>query len=269
MNIKDKFIELVVQYGPRLLVAIAVLVIGFWAVKMIIQMVEKGLKKRNTDVSVHAFIRSLSTIILRILVIITAASALGIPMTTFIAILSSAVIAVGLALKDSLSNFVGGILILFFRPFKVGDFIDAEGTSGTVIEIGILYSTLKTYDNRRITIPNGKLVNARIINFSVEETRLVDLSYRVGFDSDISRVKQILKEIAEAHPLVMKEPAPFVGIKEYADSYIVMALRVWCLRKDYWTIYYEMNELVKDAFDKNDITMPFPQRDVHIYNEKE
>lgn len=265
-SLKKKLLDLILEYGPKLIGAILMLVVGFGVVNVIIGMLENTLNKSKIDKSLHSFIKSVSSFILKAVVVIISATVLGIPMTTFIAILSAAGLAVGLALKDSLSNFAGGILILIFRPFNVGDFIDAQGYMGTVKEIQLLYTSLNTTDNRRITIPNGELANGKIVNFSVEDTRRIDLVFSVSYNSDIRKVKDVLTRIIAEHPLTFKDPDPTVRPMAYAENSIDFAVRVWCKREDYWNIYYDLHEQVKVAFDEAGIEIPFPQRDVNLYH---
>lgn len=265
MNLQEKLMELMAEYAPKIVGALIILMIGFKIVKVLIRMLDKALNKSKVDMSLHSFIKSVASFILKIAVIITAATILDIPMTTFIAVLSAAGLAIGLALKDSLSNFAGGVLILTFRPFNVDDFIETGGYMGTVKEIQILYTYLTTIDNRRVVIPNGELANAKIVNFSVEDTRRVDLTFGVGYKDDILKVKDILNKIMSEHPLILKDPQPVVRVTEYAESAVKFIVKVWCKKEDYWDIYYDLHEQVKVTFDKEGISIPFPQRDVHIY----
>lgn len=263
--LKQKLLELVVEYGPKIVVAILMLVIGFAVVNMLIRTFDKTLKRHKIDASLHSFIKSVSSFILKGIVVIISASVVEIPMATFIAMLSAAGLAIGLALRDSLANFAGGILILIFRPFNVGDFIDLEGSTGTVKEIQLLYTALNTTDNRQITIPNSHLANGRIINFSKEATRRVDLVFGVSYDDDIQKVKKVLTKIITDHPLIFKDPEPTVRISQYGGSSIDFTVKVWCASENYWPIYYDLHEEVKEVFDKEGITIPFPQQEVTVY----
>lgn len=267
-NIQDKLIDLMMAYGPKMVGAILVLIIGFKLTKIMIKMLDSSLNKSSLDVSLHSFIKSIVAFALKIVVLITAATTLGIPMTTFIAVISAAGLAIGLALKDSLSNFAGGVLILTFRPFNVGDFIEAQGYMGTVKEIRLLYTYLATVDNRRVVIPNGELANGKIVNYSVEETRRIDLIFGVSYQDDIIKVKALLNQMIMQHPLIMKEPEPLVRITEHAESSINFIIKVWCKKEDYWDIYYDLHEQVKTMFDREGITIPFPQRDIHMYTKE-
>ena len=266
-KLKGRTIEILIEYGFKLVGAILALVIGFAIVNVVVGMLDNILTKSKIDISLHSFIKSVSSFVLKVMVAIIAATIIGIPPTTFIAVLSAAGLAIGLALKDSLSNFAGGILILTFRPFNVGDFIDIGGYSGTVKEIQILYTVLNTTDNRRITIPNGELANGKIINYSVEDTRRVDLVFGVSYDDDIQKVKEVLTRIVMSHPLTFKDPEPLIRPMAYNDSSIDFTVRVWCQSSDYWAIYYDLHEQVKTAFDQEGITIPFPTTDINVQKE--
>ncbi|WZL72331.1 mechanosensitive ion channel [Clostridiaceae bacterium 35-E11] len=268
MNLQQQVSIFVMAYGPKLMGAVILLIVGLWAVKGIIKILDNALKKSKVDASLHTFIKSVSSFVLKIVVLITAAATLGIPMTTFIAILSAAGLAIGLALKDSLSNFAGGILILTFRPFNVGDFIEAQGHMGTVKEIHLLYTYLNTPDNKRVVIPNGELSNARVVNFSAEKTRRIDLIFGIGYEEDITKAKEVLTRLVMNHPLTLKDPEPVVRVTEHAASSINFAVKVWCQSEHYWAIYYDLHEQVKMVFDQEGINIPFPQMDVHLHQNK-
>jgi len=208
----------------------------------------------------------LISVILKVMLIISVASMIGIQMTSFIAVLGAAGLAVGLALQGSLANFAGGVLILFFKPYKIGDFIDASGFMGSVKEIQIFNTILKTPDNKTIIIPNGTLSNASITNFSTEETRRVDMTFGIGYSDDIQKAKNILESLLKNDSRVLNDPAYMIVVSELADSSVNLVVRAWCNSADYWNIYFSMQERVKLEFDKQGISIPFPQRDVHVYN---
>lgn len=267
-NLKRRGLELILEFGPRIVMALLIVVIGFAVINRVIRTFDKRLNKHKIDQSLHSFIKSISSFMLKAIILMIAASVMNIPLATFITILSAAGLAIGLALKDSLANFAGGILILIFRPFNVGDFIDLEGAMGTVKEIQLLYTALNTTDNRRITIPNSQLANGRIINFSKEKTRRLDLIFSVSYEDDIQKVKAVLMRIVNNHPFVFKDPEPLVRAMTYGDYSIDFTIKVWCQRENYWSIYYDLHEQVKDAFDQEGIFIPFPQKDVHIYQKQ-
>lgn len=264
-SLKRRGLELILEYGPKLVIALLMVTIGFAVVNRVIRTFDKKLNRHKVDQSLHSFIKSVSSFMLKAIIVIIAASVMNIPPATFIAILSAAGLAIGLALRDSLANFAGGILILIFRPFDVGDFIDLEGSMGTVKEIQLLYTVLNTSDNRRITIPNSQLTNGRIINFSKEKTRRLDLVFGVSYEDDIQKVKDVLTKIISEHPLILRDPEPLIRAMTYGDSSIDFTVKVWCKREDYWSIYYDLHEQVKDGFDEAGITIPYPQRDVNMY----
>lgn len=263
-KILEKLVEIGSTYGIKLIVALVVLIGGIKLIKALTKWLRKSPKMEKVEPSLHSFLISFSKILLYILLIITVAMILGIPATSFITILASCGVAIGLALQGSLSNFAGGIMILLFKPFKVGDFIEANGESGTVEEITVVYTVLLTPDNKRVTIPNGTLTNSVIENYSAEKTRRVDLKFSTAYSADIDTVKSVLTKVAESHPLALKDPAPMVRLSEHSDSALTYTVRVWCKNEDYWDVYFDITEKVKKAFDENGIEIPYPQLDVHM-----
>ncbi|MBE6610583.1 MAG: mechanosensitive ion channel [Ruminococcaceae bacterium] len=261
--------DFVMSFGFKLIGAILVLVIGLKSVKWILKLIRKTKKFETIDPGAETFIISFLGIALRLIVILTAVAILGVPMTNFITILGSAGLAVGLALQGSLSNLAGGLMILLFHPFGIGDFIDSAGVSGTVQEINILYTVLNTPDNIRIVVPNGSLSNATVKNYSVNDTRRVDLEFGVSYKSDLKQVISVLQEMGASHELVLKDKDVFVKISSYDESQITIKLRVWVNASDYWTVYFDLTEKAKEVFDANDIEIPFPQLDVHFDKEKD
>ena len=254
------------SFGIKLLGAIIILVIGLKFSSWVSKWLRKSPRLDKLDNSLRSFLSSFIKIVMYIVLIITIAMILGVPATSFITILASCGVAIGLALQGSPSNFAGGLMILFFKPFKIGDFIEAAGETGTVAEISVVYTELLTPDNKRITIPNGTLTNSIIKNYSSEELRRVDFAFSVAYDSNDQTVKSIIKDIIEAHPQVLKTPEAVVRMSEHADSALVYTVRVWCKNSDYWAVYFDILENVKASFDKNNISIPFPQVDVHINN---
>ncbi|MFW5787539.1 MAG: mechanosensitive ion channel family protein [Bacillota bacterium] len=263
MNWQEKLIELSFEYGGRLLGAILVFIFGKWVIKLILKYINRW-SKNNLDPTLHSFVKSIAKTILYILLFITAASTMGIQMTSFVAIFGAAGLAIGLALQGSLANFAGGVLILTFRPFNINDFIEVNGNKGKVKSIQILYTTLLTRDNKNIIIPNGTLANSDIINYSIEDTRRVDLQFGVGYDDNILQVKEILQDIVDNHELILKEPAPIIRVGEHADSSVNFNTMVWTESENYWTVYYDLMEEVKLKFDEEGINIPYPQMDVHL-----
>ena len=198
------------------------------------------------------------------MLVITIASILGIPATSFITILASCGVAVGLALQGTLSNFAGGLMLLLFKPFKVGDYVEVAGEAGTVAEISVVYTVILTVDNRRITIPNGSLTNSVIENYSAEEQRRVDLTFCTAYDCDIEKTKKVITDVVSAHSLVLSDPAPFVRLSAHGESSLTYTVRAWCKTENYWDVHFDLTEQVKEAFDKNGIQIPYPQMDVHV-----
>jgi len=261
----NKAVGMIMEYGPKLLLAIAVLIIGLWVIKMVLRGVRKAMEKGRTDISLQRFLLSLVSILLKALLFISVASMVGIATTSFVAILGAAGLAVGLALQGSLANFAGGVLILLFKPFKVGDFIDAQGHAGSVHSIQVFHTILKTPDNKTIIIPNGALSNGSIVNFSTESQRRVDMSFGIGYTDDIAKAKSIIKRLVDSDQRILQDPAPAIVLSELADSSVNFAVRVWCNASDYWGIFFDMQEKVKLEFDKKGVSIPFPQQDVHVF----
>jgi small conductance mechanosensitive channel len=258
----------VIANGIKVLVAIVIAVIGLWIINKIVKGFKKLLVARNIDETLVPFIVSLTSVTLKVLLFISVVSYLGVQMTSFIAILGAAGLAVGMALSGTLQNFAGGVILLILKPFKVGDFIDAQGHAGVVKEIQIFNTILNTPDNKVVIIPNGGLSTGAMTNFSKAETRRVDFVFGIGYGDDIDKARNIILEVANRNELILKEPEAFVGVLEHGDSSINLVTRVWANTSDYWTVYFYMMEFVKKEFDKQGITIPFPQRDIHVFNEK-
>lgn len=244
--------------------AVVVLVVGLFINKWIAKKVGKMIEKRELDATLKQFAQSGVRVLLNIVLIVAIISILGIDTSAFVAMLAAAGFAVGLAFQGSLSNFAGGVLLLITRPFKVGNFIEANGYSGTVEAIQILYTDLVTPDNKVVRIPNGSLSNASVINYSVKETRRVDFQFGVGYEADSSKVIGVLSDIVAQHPLTLQDPQPFVRMSEHGDSAVVYTVRVWVKAPDYWGVYFDVIESVKRSFDKEGISIPYPQMDLHI-----
>ena len=256
----------VIEYGTSLLFAILVLVIGFWLVKRINNIVETTFEKKDYDPSLESFLASMIAISLRILVIITALSQLGIEMTSFVALLGAAGLAIGMAFSGTLSNLAGGVMILFFKPYKVGDFIEAQGESGTVKELRIFNTILNTVDNKTVIIPNGPLANGNMINYSTQTKRRVDFTVGIAYGDDYDTAKNTLLEFVKDDPRIIDEEDNFIGLVERGDSSVNLTLRVWCNTQDYWAVYFNMNERIYKEFGSKGLNIPFPQMDVHVRN---
>ena len=264
-NLSKQALDLVIAYGPSLLMAIVTLLIGLWVIGLIGKFVGKLMERSKVDVSLQKFMRSLLVTLLKVMLFISVIDMLGVATTSFVAIIGAAGLAVGLALQGSLANFAGGVLILLFKPFKVGDFIETQGYLGSVKEIQIFNTVLKTGDNKNIIIPNGAVSSGSITNFSAESKRRVDMVFGIGYNDDIKKTKEVLHQLINADERIDQDPAPFVVVSELADSSVNFAVRVWCDSANYWGIYFDMQEKVKLEFDKQGISIPFPQRDVHMF----
>lgn len=256
-----------IDYAPRILLAVITLLVGFQVVKIITNLLIKTLEKQNTDITVRNFLKSFLSVSLKIAVLISAASVLGVKTTSFVAILGAAGLAVGLALQGSLSNFAGGVLILIFRPYRVGHFIEAQGHSGIVHDIQIFNTILKTPDNKTIVVPNGKLANSSIVNYSVEPQRRVDMVFGIGYNDDIAKAKGILNSLIQKDSRILNTETrqPFLAVSELADSSVNFVVRVWVNAPDYWGVFFAMQEQVKLNFDQQGISIPYPQQDVHVH----
>lgn len=259
---------LVKTYGPQVVLALVTLVIGFSLVNMFSKVVKKAMEKKEFDKSLSTFLVSLIRISLKVMVLISVAGMVGIQTTSFIAILGAAGLAVGLALKGSLENFAGSVLILVFKPFRVGHVIEVDGRMGEVKDIQIFSTVIRTVDNKTVIIPNGGLASGTIINLSTEPIRRIDLKFGIGYDDDLKKAKDILKEIITSDTRVLTEPAPNVAVSELGDSSVNFVFRPWVKTEDYWAVYFDMVEKVKLTFDKEGISIPFPQQDIHIKEAK-
>ncbi len=256
--------EMGMAWGLKLLGAIVVLLIGLWIIKAITNKVKKTMEKKDTDASLRSFLLSILGLTLKILLFISVLSMLGIEMTSFIAILAMAGLAIGMALSGTLQNFAGGVMILIFKPFKVGDFIDAQGYMGTVKEIQIFITILKTPDNKTVIIPNGGLSTGALTNFSTEPTRRVDWSFGIAYGDDYDVAKSMVLKLIKADKRIMTNPEPFIALGEMADSSVNITVRVWVNAADYWGVHFDMNELFYKNTDKHGLSIPFPQMDVHL-----
>lgn len=260
--LKDKVIE----YGIALITAVAIIVIGFWLVKRIKKIMAKFFIKKDFDPSLETFLMSLTSIALRILVIITALSQLGIEMTSFVALLGAAGLAIGMAFSGTLSNLAGGVMILFFKPFKVGDYIEAQGEIGHVKELQIFNTILITLDNKTVIIPNGPLANGNMTNYSTQTNRRVDFVVGIAYGDSYDTAKETLLKFVKEDPRIMDEKDNFIGLGELADSSVNLILRVWCKTEDYWGVFFTMNERIYKEFGDRGLNIPFPQMDVHVKN---
>jgi len=258
----EKYLELIknllIEYSPKVLTALFILIIGLFIIQMIIKMSNKLMEKRNVDKTLQKFLANLLGWTLKILLFVSVVAKLGVETTSFAAILAAAGLAIGLALQGSLSNFAGGALIMIFKPFKIGEIIEAQGELGVVKEIEIFTTKLVGLSNKEIIIPNGALSNGNIINYTSLGTRRVDLVFGVGYDSDIKETKNVLMNILKSHPKILDTPEPTVTVLELADSSVNFAVRPWCKTEDYWKVYFDVTEQTKIELDKAGIEIPYP-----------
>ena len=268
-SLLDKVYELLTVYGIKVVAAVAIFIVGRWVAKAIANFIKKMMTKSNTDETLVKFVGSLCYIALLAFVIIAALNQLGIQTTSFIAILGAAGLAIGLALQGSLGNFAAGVLMIIFKPFKVGDFIEGAGVAGTVEEIQIFTTQLKTPDNKTIIVPNAKMTGDNITNYTMKGTRRVDFVFGIGYEDDIDKARNVIAGIIAEDSRVLKDPAPMVALSELADSSVNFVARAWTSADDYWGFYFDTTEKVKKQFDTEGISIPYPQRDVHVYEHKE
>ncbi len=249
---------------PTIVAALLIIIFGCWIGKLSGKLVIKILTKKNVDKSVHHFLSKSTDVFIKIIFVIIALSKLGFDISSFVAALGAAGITAGLGLKDSISQFVSGIQILFNKPFNSGDFVEIDGLTGKVQDIRFMNTTLITVDNKRIIIPNNHITANDLINYSSQETRRIDLVYSISYNQNIAKAKEVLYNTAMENPFVSKEPMPYVGVQEHGSHSINLVCQVWCRCSDYWDAFYTMQESVKNAFDNNDIEIPFEQLDIHI-----
>ncbi len=263
-----KFIELVIIYAPKLVLAIVTLVIGLWIIGFVTRGVRKSMEKTKTDKTLIPFISNLLSWGLKLLLFISVASMIGIATTSFVAVLGAAGLAVGLALQGSLGNFAGGVLILIFKPYNVGDLIEAQGHLGVVKEVQIFNTILLTPSNKRVIIPNGAVSNGSIVNYSAEGILRVDLVIGIAYEADIPKAKEVLYSAMADHDLVLKDPGSTVAVSELADSSVNLVVRPWCTVDNYWQVYFDITEAAKVNLESSGVSIPFPQRDVHLFEHK-
>jgi small conductance mechanosensitive channel len=264
-NLIDQIGAKVVEYGPKLIGAIVVWIIGSMIIKALVKAFNKRLDKKDTDPTLKPFLKSMISVLLKTLLIISVLSMLGVEMTSFIAILGAAGLAVGLALSGTLQNFAGGVIILLFKPFKIGDFIEAQGHTGTVKEIQIFNTIMNTLDNRTVILPNGALSTNSMINYSTEPIRRVDFTFGIGYGDSVDKAKKVLNELIDADKRILKEPVSFIGVSGLGDSSVDLTVRTWVKGEDYWDVFFDMNENVYNKFNSSGINIPYPQMDVHLH----
>ena len=271
MTISDEMIqrgiELLTELGIALLTAVVILVLGRWIVKGVTRLVRRALQRYEVDVTLERFVCSLIYAILLTIVVIAAINQLGVQTTSLVAVVGAAGLAVGLALQGSLANFAAGVLIVLFRPYQAGDMIEAGGESGIVQEVQIFTTILNTLDNKRVVIPNSQVMAGCITNYTANKLRRVDLTAGVSYEDDLDKVKAVLQDVIAADKRVVDDPEPTVAVFEMADSSVNFVVRPWVKSEEYWDVYFDLTEAIKKRFDQEGISIPFPQRDVHLYQQ--
>ena len=257
-----------IPWGIKIVSAVVILVVGLWLAGILTQLIGKAFTKARMDAMLVRFLDSIIKVLLQVVVIIAALGELGVQTTSLIAILGAAGLAIGLALQNSLSNFAAGVLLLVFKPFKSGDFVEAGGVLGVVEHVRVFNSVLRTADNREITVPNGKIYNDVITNYSARDTRRIDLVVGISYDADIRKAKELVDSILAGDQRVLKDPAPTSGVMDLADSSVNLYIRPWVASTDYWNTRCDLLETIKTTFDANGIGIPYPQMDVHLQNNK-
>ncbi len=268
-EILNKVYQLLTVYGLKVIAALAIFVIGRWVAKLIRKLVDRVMTRGEVDPTLINFTTSMVYIALLAFIVVAALGQLGIQTTSFIAILGAAGLAVGLALQGSLSNFAAGFLLIIFRPFKVGDLIEGAGVFGVVEAVQIFTTQLKTADNKTVIVPNAKLTEDNIVNWTVKGTRRVDMVFGIGYEDDIDKARSLMAEIIAADDRIFADPEPQISVSELADSSVNFVVRPWVKVSDYWGVYFDLTEKIKKAFDANGVSIPYPQRDVHVYSHGE
>jgi len=261
-------IDLVVKYGLKVLAALVIFIVGKMVARSLRKLLVKGMQKTDIDQIIITFTSNIAYYGVLAFVIVAALGQLGIQTTSFIAILGAAGLAIGMSLKDSLGNFASGFLMIIFRPFRIGDVIEAAGVTGKVQSMQMFTTTLLTSDNKTIIVPNGKIGNDNIINYSTQPTRRVDLTVGVAYDADLKHVRKVLENIIAGDERILSDPAHLIAVAELADNSVNFIVRVWVRSADYWDVFFDMNETIKNRFDEEGIGIPFPQRDIHLYEHK-
>jgi len=266
-DLLNQGIAVATTHGTKILIAIAVFWVGWKFIKIVCKGMDKWFQKADYDEALESFLLSLTGMGLKALLFVTAASIAGIPTTSLVAIIGAAGLAVGLALSGTLQNFAGGVLLLVLKPFKVGDFVETQGVLGTVKSIQIFNTIINTGDNKRVILPNGPVATGAITNYSAESTRRVDFLFGIGYDDDIDQAKEVIMGLIKADERVFTDSdhEPFIAVKELADSSVNLVVRVWANASDYWGIFFDLTENVKKTFDKEGISIPYPQTDVHLH----
>jgi small conductance mechanosensitive channel len=260
--------SLIMTYGGKLILALITLFVGLWLIGRLKRLLKKVFDIRAYEKTLQKFLLQLISVTLKILLLISVVSMVGVQMTSFIALLGAAGLAFGMALSGTLQNFAGGVMLLILKPFKVGDYIEAQNYAGTVQEIQIFHTILHTPDKKTIIIPNGPLSNGSAVNFSTSPLRRVDWTFGISYSDNIDKAKQLIMDLLQRDQRILQDPAPFTGVISLGDSSVNIVTRAWVNSADYWNVFFAINELVKKTFDAQGVSIPFPQRDVHIFQAK-
>ena len=261
----DMIVNFIAGYGVNLMLALAILIAGKWTAAAISKVLQRTLSKRGMEKTLTRFLISIAHALMLAFVIIAALSQLGIETTSIAAIFAAAGLAIGLALQGLLANFASGFMIIAFKPFKAGDFVEAGGASGTIQSVSIFNTTLHTPDNKKVIVPNASITSSNITNFSANDTRRIDMVFGIGYDDDIRKAKALLRQIVDEEPRILDTPETVIGVSELADNSVNFVVRPWVKRADYWDVYLYLQETVKLRFDEAGISIPYPQRDVHLH----
>lgn len=259
------WVDALIPLGTNIAVALGIYIIGFWIASKIVNVVRKMMSLRSFDPALSGFLLAIISTVLKIVVLLAAVEQLGVDTTSLLAILGAAGLAVGLALKDSLSNFAAGVMLIIFKPFKIGDFVEAGGISGVVEKIAIFNSVFRSGDNKEIIVPNSQIYGGTIVNYSARATRRIDMVFGIGYDDDMKKARQLMIDVIAADERVLKEPEVVIAVNELADSSVNFVVRPWVNTADYWAVKWDLTEKIKDAFDANGVSIPYPQRDVHMH----
>jgi len=260
-------VETALAWGPNLIGAVVILLLGWWGARLLRGLLARSMSRASVDQTLVRFVGSLFYTAVMVLVVIAALGRLGVNTTSFAAIVAAAGLAVGLAFQDSLSNFAAGVLLIVFRPFKAGDYVEAGGVAGSIEEVEVFTTVLKTPDNRRVIVPNSQITGGSITNYSANDTRRVDLVFGIAYDDDMRKAKQVLETVMARDERILRDPAPVVAVAELADSSVNLVCRPWVRSADYWGVRTDLLEAVKRAFDAEGLSFPFPQTDVHLHQE--
>lgn len=261
------WLEVITPYAINLVVAILIYVVGKWIAKRLLTLIAKMMDSRGMDDALKDFLSSILSVLFSFVVVLVALEQLGVDTTSLLALLGAAGLAVGLALKDSLSNFAAGVMLILFKPFKLGDYVEAGDTSGVVEKISVFNTIMKTPDNKEVIVPNAQIYSGTITNYSAKPTRRVDLVIGIGYDDDMKKARDLIKQVLDADDRVLAEPETVIAVGELGDSSVNFLVRPWVKSADYWGVYWDSLESIKETFDNNGISIPFPQRDVHVYQE--